>query len=253
MTSTSSRFMFRFTTEKVISQLRISVEEINDISAYKNATVGFRSDGVINRLFGWSLAGKIEKVLKSHLISQFAGFLISVRLGPDLIKYLAKTVVQDSNPAMNGWFLEMWFFASLRNGGVSIKKDETIIHWKEVASVEIFDIDSFQSIPDQEGVWLKPKKWNQGGFDAVFIYQTSNLENIVRFVQITGGKRHCFKIEYFSMVLKGLDNHFKIHKIEIFYLVEQTKLSTFSIPGYQVTGKTEEVYNVQIVGLDGWK
>ena len=46
----------------------------------------------------------------------------------------------------------------------------------------------------QEG-WLKPKKWNQGGYDT----------GLVRFVQLTRADEHSFKIEYFSTLLSKLE------------------------------------------------
>jgi hypothetical protein len=69
---------------------------------------------------------------------------------------------------MDGWMLEMWFFASLRLGGVKVfdYDGSEFQNWQE-ANVEILDVTSFPALPENNGVWFKPSKWNQGGFDAI--------------------------------------------------------------------------------------
>jgi hypothetical protein len=266
-----SRFMFRYTTKQVISYLQASVEEIRNIVGYNNATIGARSNGVINRFFGLHLTGYVQKTAKSFVISEFAGFLAALKMGPELVKNLSRCIGHDSNPAMNGWMLEMWFFASLRKGGVKFwkKGERGLFHWAEVASVEILDMDCFQ-VPDAGGVWLKPQKWNQGGYDAVLISRTieepivhQKPKVVVKFVQVTRAEAHSFKIGYFHSFLKVLKDHFVIDDIEIFFLVEKSNLSTFKIPDSQISGqgllhefgwlKYKEKEKLQIIGVEGWK
>ena len=168
--------------------------------------------------------------------------------------------------------LEMWFFASLRHGGVKLfdKSDEEFQTWPE-SYVKTLDINSFPALPENKGIWLKPRKWNQGGFDAVFITRISdepsqhqkNPSVSVRFVQVTRGRTHSFKIGYFYAFLLDLRDHFVIDQIEIFFLVERANLSTFRIPESQISGegllyafgwdKYKELEKIHIVGIDGWK
>ncbi|KAI8891531.1 hypothetical protein BC833DRAFT_613727, partial [Globomyces pollinis-pini] len=264
-----SRFMFQYTTDEVISVLEESVDSIRDVEGYCKATTGDRSNGVINRLFGLHLIGKSRKKSKSFIISQFACYCLAVKLGPDLINHLSKVIEHDSNPVMKGWLFEMWFFACLRNGGVTLIDIDgrESLKWPQASSIERLDMESVQIIPDDTGLWLKPLKWNQGGFDAVFIYascETPNKpRNFVRFVQVTCGQTHTFKIQYFRELLTVLGNHFEIHFVEVFFLVEQAKIGLFEILDSQIYGqgglrefgweKTKEKEKVQIYALKGWK
>jgi hypothetical protein len=101
--------------------------------------------------------------------------------------------------------------------------------WLET-SVMILQTDNFTvALSENKGVWLKPQKWNQGGYDAVYISKCSSL---IRFVQVARGNTHSFKIEYFSSLLWVLSNSdlsFVIKSLEIFFVVEKEKLSSFEL------------------------
>ena len=74
-------------------------------------------------------------------------------------------------------------------------------------------------------MWLKPEKWNQGGYDAVFIDHTANL---LRFVQVTTSHKHEFKSEYFNSLIDKIGLPFKT--IEVYFVVPEDKLAGFLIP-----------------------
>ncbi|KAI8895858.1 hypothetical protein BC833DRAFT_599773, partial [Globomyces pollinis-pini] len=110
------------------------------------------------------------------------------------------------------------------------------------------------------GVWFKPSKWNQGGFDAIFLEKGKGL---VKFVQVTGGYTHSFKIEYFHSFLLALSQSpqsFEITCLEIIFVVDQKKRSTFKLAQPSVPGRLkdfgwkfgEELDNVKIVFIKGW-
>ena len=115
-------------------------------------------------------------------------------------------------------------------------------------------------LPDDGGVWLKPMKWNQGGYDAIFIDKTSGR---IRFVQLTRGDSHSFKIGYFYKFLQMLRDSpfgFEISTLEIVFLVLKGKIETYKLS--QVSGegllaefgwkKGKEVDHVQVFGINGW-
>ncbi|KAK5667203.1 hypothetical protein QVD99_006410 [Batrachochytrium dendrobatidis] len=60
-------------------------------------------------------------------------FIISfaIKAGPDLIRKLVKATRHDGNPSMDGWMLEMWFFASLYYDGVKLfdENDNEVQTW----------------------------------------------------------------------------------------------------------------------------
>ena len=68
---------------------------------------------------------------------------------------------------------EMWFFACIRKVGLNVcdQHDNTTESWPACV-VTIFD--NIPLLPEG-GIWLKPKKWNQGGYDAVFVDKSNEL------------------------------------------------------------------------------
>ncbi|ETI55564.1 hypothetical protein F442_01682 [Phytophthora nicotianae P10297] len=99
-TGGSCRYMFYFRTATVATKLSGAVNSLNDATSV--ATSGQRSSSSINRLFG----------CPSDLMA----------CGPDAIKKVMSTHQDNPNPALDGWKLEMEFFASLRNGGLALQE-----------------------------------------------------------------------------------------------------------------------------------
>jgi len=159
---------------------------------------------------------------------------------------------------MNGWMFEMWFFASL-SCGLFDSSDEELQTWSQL-SVSTLDVKSFPTLPLNKGVWYKPSKWNQGGYDAIFLEKGSGL---VRFVQVTAGNTHSFKIRYFRCFLDSLGEStqsFEVTKLEIYFVVDQKNRSTFRLSQPTELGMLEEygwnwgeeMNNVKIVYIKGW-
>ena len=223
----SARWMFNFSTKKVIEFTKNSVKEVDDIMLYIKGTVGQQSNNVVNRLLSTFLDSDGEKI---SIVSRFAGVELAIKAGPELISQLSQVTKLDGNPSMDGWLLEMWFFASLRSGGVKLlDKNGTVQQTWPQYSVRNLDMTSFPSLPKNDGVWFKPNKWNQGGFDAIYMNKSIGL---VRFVQITGGDTHSFKIEYFYSFLFALSQSpqsFEITCLEIFFVVDLKKSETFTL------------------------
>jgi hypothetical protein len=257
----SARWMFLFKTQAVIDRTYVSVASVPDIFQYIDGTVGDQSDNVVNRLFSSSNSDNDMFPRKTSIVSRYAGVRLAMKAGPDLIRRLAEATRHDGNPSMDGWMLEMWFFASLRCGGVNLFdiNDEECQTWPE-SEVKTLNINSFPALPENNGAWFKPSKWNQGGFDAIFLEKGKGL---VRFVQVTGGDRHSFKIEYFRSFLLALGQSpqsFEITCLEIIFVVDQERRSTFTVAPPSVPGLLEEfgwkfgeeLDKVKVVFVRGW-
>jgi DNA polymerase III delta prime subunit len=257
----SARWMFLFDLKAVIEQTDESVSKVTDVMPYIKGTVGDLSNNVVNRLFSSSLAQHGLFRRKTSIVSRFAGIMLAIKVGPELIRHLAEATRHDGNPAMDGWMLEMWFFASLRHGGVNLlNKKGMVSQTLAESNIETLDITSFPSLPKTTGLWYKPKKWNQGGYDAIYIDKN---KGIVKFVQVTGGDKHSFKIQYFYQFLLALsqsEQSFQIKSLDILFLVEQKKLGTFKLAKPSGQGllepfgwmKGKEKSKVKIVGVIGW-
>ena len=223
--------------------------------------MGAQSNNVVNRLFSLSLAEHGMFSRKTSIISRFAGVMLAIKAGPDLIRRLAEATRHDGNPSMDGWMLEMWFFASLCHGGVKLHdiSGRLVQTWPE-SNVKLLDTKSFPTLPENNRVWFKPNVWDEAGFDAVFLDKGKGL---VKFVQVTGGDTHSFKIKCFSnflMKMSQSSQSFEIKGMKIYFVVDQKESSTFKIGEPSDEGMLtkfgwesgKETDKVQVVFIRGW-
>ncbi|EGF82900.1 hypothetical protein BATDEDRAFT_23178 [Batrachochytrium dendrobatidis JAM81] len=146
---------------------------------------------------------------------------------------------------MNGWILEMWFFASLRYDGVNLfdENDNEFQTWP-ASNFKTLDINAFPALPENNGVWFKPNKWNQGGFDAIFLDKGKGLLDSFNFL----------------LTLCQSPESFEITCLEIIFVVDQKKRSTFKVAEPSVPGMLtdvgwrlgEELDKVKVVFIKGW-
>ncbi|KAJ3338158.1 hypothetical protein HDU83_008293, partial [Entophlyctis luteolus] len=231
----SSRFMFQFNTDRVRQLIGVSISATSNFMAYLLNTTGDRSNDVINRLFSCYI-DPTTGLKDTLIISQYAAIQLAMNEGPELVKKIAIAVEEYSNPSMDGWLLEMWFFASLRKGGVVIHNNNGLEpeKWPQARIIHTIDSKRIPVIPNFP-TWFRPSKWNQGGYDAVYC---DKARNHILFVQVTRGETHSFKIEYFHNLLKALSESrsaFEIKQLDIIFLVDTAKLQDFSISN--VTGE----------------
>jgi hypothetical protein len=216
----SSRFMFAYKTHEVLEILEDSIESVDDILPYIKNTVGARSD-IINRLFG---IFKEKYKTKTFIISQYAANEIALKSGTQMVESLYYALKNEGNPAMEGWMFEMWFFASIKKETLKIHDELDNEELWPPCTVSKFDPEN--PVINHSPIWLKPLKWNQGGYDAVYV---DKEKKYVKFVQITKGKEHSFKIQYFYSCLKKFSNLFETNNVEIYMLVTKNNISKFKI------------------------
>ncbi|KAJ3246004.1 hypothetical protein HDU77_009129 [Chytriomyces hyalinus] len=261
----SSRFMFGYNTAEVIASLQISVMAVaaKDVSVYLKGFVGDQSDNVVNRLFSCYLKNPTSLIerTKTVVVSKYAVTLLGIREGPNLIRSLADTTGHHGNTALDGWFFESWFFASLRKGGLTLYGNEpNPKRWQAPRGIETLDLAKIASIPE-EGTWWKPLKWNQGGYDAIF---TERQAQRFTFVQVTAGATHSLKLQFFAMFLWALAesaHRYEILDLRIIFLVPRSKVERFAITNVTSEGcldtfegwnKGRERERVEIWGVDGF-
>ena len=101
------------------------------------------------------------------IVSEYAATQIAIMIGPEFVKS------RYANLAMQGWLLELCFFASISKGGFKFKYQESSDqHISKESCYLPFDRtqltdDIITDLNNKVKRWLKPKKWNQGGYDAV--------------------------------------------------------------------------------------
>ncbi|KUF88009.1 Deoxyribose-phosphate aldolase [Phytophthora nicotianae] len=198
----SARLMFDVSTEKAIRILDDAIDAATDVELYLQGHVGDASATAVNRLLARypSSAGPDIRLVSSYVVRR-----IAVNLGPRLLVNFAKACVV--NPSMDGHILEacFFFFAELSHKGLdwsyweesTMKRDR----WEQ-SDVVFFDPDKYKvSVSLDDPTWMAPVKWNQGGYDAVFV---NKRENLVRFVQVTRAEKHTFDPTYFVALLNKL-------------------------------------------------
>jgi hypothetical protein len=173
---------------------------------------------------------------------------------------------------MDGWFLEMWFFASLDEEDIKVYNiDENLEEtWPKSAVINFDPTKMSPNTFELSPIWLKPLKWNQGGYDAVYVDKEKNL---VRFIQITRSDTHSFKIEYFKGFLENLKqiaseikdrSLIEVKNLEIYFLVPKAKFRGFNFKYSTTTGqgglatfgkgweKDNEYKQVKVRGIQGF-
>ena len=58
------------------------------------------------------------------------------------------------------------------------------LEWPKSKSVDVININSFHAVPDNTGIWLKPQRRNQVGFDAVYLQDIGKPEHNQKYCKI---------------------------------------------------------------------
>jgi hypothetical protein len=213
----SARFMFDIKPEEAIKPLNSAIRLVSDIQMLALGLIGDRSIHAVNRLIAR------HDQSNSQLVSEYVLRRLASLMGPSLIEKLSHTC--KVNPSVDGFLLEAWFFAHLSHNGIkwtTIEKGKLRVdQWKKS---EIFYFDPEHQVDSSnDRDWFAPMKWNQGGYDALYL-----CDSLVRFVQITRANSHTFASKYFKQLLKNITT--PITKVELYYVVPVEKIHQFKVP-----------------------
>ncbi|KAE9284540.1 hypothetical protein PF008_g27135 [Phytophthora fragariae] len=248
----SCRYMFCFSTARVMEKLSHAVDSLDVASV---AITGPRSSLSLNCVFAmFKGTSGVSTVL--HVVSGYAAATIGIRCSPEIIKRFMNTNQGSSNPVLNGWMLEMIFFSSIREGSLDMvdAAGNKTGNWMKGTLVVS---DGVPSLPADRHIWIKPEKWNKGGYDAIMVDKGKRQ---VQMVQVTSSHTHAFHINYFNSWLKPLSESresFKIQALDIIFVVESGKLKDFVISTVTGQGKLKsfgwepfkEKDRVKVVGI----
>lgn len=223
----SARYMFFRQTHEVMRSLNNAIKSLQCLGPS-----GLFSVGILSNVFTYKLISVFSDD-NYEIVSQFAAYQMALEMGPNRILQLANDSSFRKIPYMNGAFFELYFFAHTRLGVVNLRSDTgRMISWTCERNSSYF----FAEFPDPEDCsqnkWLMPIKWNQPGYDCVFLYQSSpEKENIIRFVQVTTAATHDLKLRYFSDLIEAFEKRgvFVPSLIEIIFIVPTTIQSDFRI------------------------
>ena len=120
-------------------------------------------------------------------VSRFVMLRVMLRCKVEVFKSLNQISELERNPSFDGWVFEFDFLYSVRKAAVTptassicvqqfmkynvltahtLKMTEKNHHWN-VRSVVLSD--QLLSVDDFDGLFIIPDRWNQGGWDAIYI------------------------------------------------------------------------------------
>ena len=155
------------------------------------------------------------------------------------------------NPALLGWAFEMDFMQRLRD--CSRKKEQVRVKtfakrkvsqrkW-DVHGILHFEMDDFEKATVKrlkesilKHFWLRPKKWNQGGYDLACLLSVDG-KYVLRFVQITAALEHSLKLKFYLELAIDIKQatRIKLENIEIVMMVpDEASARRFRIPPNKV-------------------
>ena len=221
--------------------------------------MGYRTDSFVHTLFGFYSDDSLPFRHHVMFISEYLASALAAVGGVDYIQDIIFSIGQN-NPALQGWLLEIYFFAAIKSNGFQYLNGPSQDVKLFKGTILSYDpLSSKKSIPEQP-VWLKPLKWNQGGYDAVYVDKHNGL---VIIVQVTRSGTHKFKINYFANLLDILSGKMVIQTAEICFVVppdvkDKFRISTVSgrgklkrFPGWEKIEKEED--NVKVLVAHGIK
>ena len=254
-----ARFMFQWTTQAVISEIHRLVNVCDDLTRSTDSKTGNASSSLSNTLI--SDTDDNTRVV----VSKYAAMWIGYQLGPLRIINLANETCIQGNPVAHGLYFEAYFFACILRGELRLTRINSNIPVETFtlnfqATVQMFDPNRPTTVTCPRNTCLRPLRWDNPAFDAVFLY-TRGRRNTIRFVQVTKSYRHGMKIQYCKDFFRNVRRAeiFSATDIEIVFIVPNSVLEQFRIgpleddpattppPGWP-TGAIED--KVEVYGLN---
>ena len=247
----SSRAMFDMTTQKLVLKIRRDVSRAENVFGYLSGENSECSNIAVNNLISWFCGD--DGSTRCAPVSTFAASTIAQKLGPRLVSNLRKALKPAINPSVDSSLFEMWIFAKLKDEGLKFQEKTTpATEWSdnEWNASSVFTFDPHGRMPAIQrsiSTWLKPIKWQQGGYDAV---QLNVEKESIIFLQITRSASHSFKTEYFEQLLLQIKHVWgvNIRFLEIYFVVPHLRASDFKIEKPTDSGFFSEYF---VPGCDG--
>ena len=237
-----ARYMFQLSTAEVKDELDLALQKQADLSHLTKALRG-------NYCPDLTLIGLSER----DFVSLYVRHCIAKKTAMGPLLECARTF--QSNLSMSGWIFEEFFFSALwtapgpkldlvdlesTHPQVSLSKGTQL--WIEFSP----DYPVAEKCPTDE--WLRPRKFNQGGFDAVYL-DSSTATAI--FVRCTIAASHALKLEFCKKFLKEASHIFQPTRIQFFFIVPISKLPFFDVPRIS-RGSPFRNIEIKARGVAGW-
>jgi hypothetical protein len=192
--------MFGFDVETICCDIEKQIEKCVDFTKLVEDSSGPSSNVAINHL-------RQKRGKKHFIISNYVMRELVQKCERSFIKALTNVSLVHGNPSFDGWVFEMDFLIQIREMCNDVTKSTLELFHPKNSDVETWNGSGYQTFTEPaelEGVeikdntWLFPKKWNQGGYDAVELVDSKTI----RFVQVTRGETHDLKLHYMETFLR---------------------------------------------------
>jgi len=233
--------MFSFTIDEILKDVEEHVRLAGNCSSLISGFTGDMSSQAVNHLM------MSEKGKGGFLISEYVSCLLSEVCEASFLRQARKSTLAHTNHSFDGWILESDFLYQLRcaetnQTSISVVKlmvgmqacDREQEQWnvsERISFAEDSDVKELLAYTSKQDIWLIPKQWNHGSYDAVHIfirkvvegkrkYKTTTEVGVVRFVQVTHVDKHGFKPEHaISMLTQVTAAKFYVDAIEVVFVV----------------------------------
>ena len=242
-----ARFMFNFSTEQVIGELNLALIQQNDVSALTNTLKGCSSSDSSHTLM--SVFGPEHR----DIVSDYVKHCIAKKT--DTVPLLDFARRFELNPAMCGWIFEEFFFNCIwtsRLGTLTLLSSTSAKPLRLLKGSQMwYDFSPEDPSVDEcpIGEWLRPRKFHQGGFDAVYLsFKTAT------FVQCTIAASHSVKLQFCKDFLDAA--HSKnllttIKRIKFYMVIPKSIQGIFSIS--KISGQRHfPKLEIQVRATEGW-
>jgi hypothetical protein len=255
----SARWTFDITAEKAVELSIINMQRCSDPRVLVNGIQGCRSTDAVNHLVFSFGAGK------SAIVSSFVCRSLAVKCESQFIVAAYQASAMTKNHAFDGWVLELDVLFHIRK---NLMTDKIKLLGPRGQFLDI-DNDSFQCSEAIEFVepfatseeitsypvncWFIPRKFNNGGFDAVQLLQCEEGQYKLRFLQITRAKTHGLKLHFMKSFTDAynaaVDEVLRATAVEIIIVTDMHSAKDFVTPTHaQVVGSLSE-YNWNLSDL----
>ena len=223
-----ARYMFQFDTNYVKGELEELLARCN-LNIMVDALTGASSTELTHGLVSLLPGDRHEP------ISQFVRTLISEKLGKDRLLKILTTI--PSNNSVKGWVFEEYFFHALRESSDPFSlhqneaNDNELKLGKKNKEIHFFDPDdpTLKCCPVDR--WLRPRRFNQAGFDGLLLKTIQEGGVSAIFAQCTVSDKHegwhsaCFQcLKKIKEILK-----YKIVKMKFYFIVPEDHLEIFTL------------------------
>ena len=245
----SVRWMASETTQSISDMISTYTKECIRLDTLLTFALGEESPYAKTHLY---FSTKDNRGLPQYsLVSQHATLLAVKNLGVAGTKSLYRHAIRLDNPAFTGWVIEADIIRRCAIGPLELEDmGGSLVQLTSRAQDPIeFDHDALVAgastvndlkIPSQGMTSVyKPTKWNQGGYDVMFVTAggSSGKGLALRFGQVTKSTTHSLKLTYFAEVVCFLSAAgYVIDSVEIAFIVTKQNISNFRVLPSKVSG-----------------